>query len=130
MYTQENIEQLFELIGSLSNQKFVKTKNYEFIKTENNIWPNQIINISANESNIDGILDSRGLNNSLGKIPNLLMCNPINESTFILNKIKDRNYKSSSWTAMSFNLMENKIKNLKYNIGRMHRKTVSKYLEE
>ncbi|MBK7966133.1 MAG: hypothetical protein IPK10_13210 [Bacteroidetes bacterium] len=56
-YSQNNIEELFKLIGSFPNQEYVQADHYEYIRTSDSIWPNQLLNLKASENEIETVLD-------------------------------------------------------------------------
>jgi GNAT superfamily N-acetyltransferase len=103
-YSQSNIEALFRLIGSLPNQEYVETENYHYIKTADNAWPNQLFNLTASDEKLDSVLDAIEIQVEKGLIPNLMMCDALEENE--LEIISRRNYTSSQWTAMSFDLVK------------------------
>lgn len=103
-YSQKNIEQLFKLIGSFPNQQYVHSTHFEFIRTTDSAWPNQLINLNASEDEIDDVLDQIENDSEKGIIPDLLMLIPIYKNRFINDKLKQREYKSSKWTAMAHDL--------------------------
>ena len=104
MYSQNNIEELFELIGKIPEQEYFRSKKYDFIKTRGSIWPNQLLNIEVHIDDLGEVLEEIENQGNVKTIPNLLMCNPIRDNALIIEKIKARNYQSSLWTAMSHNL--------------------------
>lgn len=103
-YSQNNIEQLFKLIGSFPNQQFGRSTHFEFIKTTDSVWPNQLINLNAFEDEIEVVLDQIETDSEKETIPDLLMLNPICQNYIIINKLRERDYKSSEWTAMTHDL--------------------------
>lgn len=103
-YSQYNIEQLFKLIGRFPHQKYGQTTHFEYIKTTDSVWPNQLINLSTSEDEIDIVLNQIENDSEQGKIPDLLMLNPISKNTAIIDQLKKRKYKSSQWVAMTHDL--------------------------
>lgn len=107
-YSQDNIKQFYQLIGSMPDQEFSRTDHFEFIKTKNSVWPNQLINFHPTKDDMDEVLhqiENRSFN---GTFPSQLMLNPSTDSDFIINGLKKANYKSSQWTAMTHDL--NRVK--------------------
>lgn len=110
VYTQDNIEELFKLIGKLPEHKFACTKNYDFISASSSIWPNLLFNFKGALVNVEKILDDiESLDNDL-KLPNLLMTNPAKDNSLVIDRIKLRNYISSRWSAMTHFLNFDDIK--------------------
>lgn len=103
-YSQRNIEQLFRLIGSFPKQEYGQTSHFEFIRTTDSVWPNQLINLKASENEIETVLDVIEKKSEDGKIPNLLMLNPSTKVYALIEKLRQRDYKSSVWYAMNHNL--------------------------
>lgn len=103
-YDQDNIEQLFRLIGSLPNQDYGHSTYCDFIRTTNSVWPNLLINLNTSEHQISVVMEQMENDVETGAIPNLLMLNPTHNNTQIINQLKNRDYKSSVWTAMTHNL--------------------------
>jgi predicted GNAT family N-acyltransferase len=103
-YSQFNIEQLFQLIGSFPNQKYGESTHYDYIKTIDSAWPNQLINLSCSENEIDIVLDQIEKDSEKGEIPDLLMLNPSFKNYSIIDQLKKRKYNSSRWIAMTHDL--------------------------
>lgn len=103
-YSQRNIEQLFKLIGSFPNQQYVQTSHFDFIKTKDSAWPNQLINLKVSKNEIEPILDLIENDSEDGKIPNILMLNPSANVYNPTDALRRRNYKASVWYAMTHNL--------------------------
>ena len=103
-YSQRNIEQLFRLIGSFPNQEYGQTDHFEYIRTTDSIWPNQLINLKVSENEIETVLDVIEKNSEDGKIPNLLMLKPSTKDFTLINNLRQRDYKSRVWYAMTHNL--------------------------
>ena len=103
-YSQSNIEQLFKLIGSFPNQQYVQTDYFEYIKTKDSIWPNQLLNLQASENEIETVLDLIEEQSKDGEIPNLLMLNPNTKIHSLNDKLRQRAYKSGLWYAMAHSL--------------------------
>lgn len=103
-YSQKNIEQLFSLIGSFPNQQFVQTNHFDFIKTKDSAWPNQLINLRVANNEIDSVLDLMENDSEDGKIPDILMLNPSAKVDAITDKLRERGYKSGAWYAMTHTL--------------------------
>lgn len=118
MYSQKNIETLFETIGKSKGQEFGKSYYYEYIKAPLSIWPNQLFNLNVSIDNLDKVLEEiEGLHLQV-QLPNLLMCNPATDDKSILEKLHSKNYKKSVWTAMTHNLslVKNKEKGVELKI--------------
>lgn len=82
----------------------MQTAHFEYIRTTNSIWPNQLLNLNTSESNIETTLDVIEKKSGEGKIPNLLMLNPTTQMGTWIEKIRRRKYKSSVWYAMTHDL--------------------------
>ena len=105
-YTQKNLEHLFQRIGSFQNQAFVRTKHFDYIRTVDSAWPNQLLNLKASKQELDSILDKIEHDASSGAIPAILMGNPHTENSVLRAIVKQRNYRSSVWYAMSHSLKD------------------------
>ena len=103
-YSQNNIEQLFQLIGSFPNQKYGRSTHFEFIQTTNSVWPNQLLNLNASEGEIEIVLNQIENDSKKGTAPNLLMLNPNFKNSSIIDHLNKRGYKSSQWAAMTHEL--------------------------
>lgn len=103
-YSQNNIDQLFQLIGRFPNQHYGQSACFDFIKTTDCIWPNQLINFRATVNEVDAVLNQIEIDSENGEIPSLLMLNPIINGNSIINQIKKRDYKLSQWMAMTHDL--------------------------
>lgn len=103
-YTQKNIEQLFRLIGSYPNHEYVQTSHFDYIKTKDSAWPNQLLNFKVSEDEIEPVLDLIEKDSDDGKIPSLLMLNPSTNVDRITDRLRQRNYKGSAWYAMTHSL--------------------------
>lgn len=103
-YSQKNIEQLFKLIGSFPDQQYVQTSHFDFIKTKDSAWPNQLVNLKASKDEVQPVLDSIENDVQDGNIPSILMLNPCANASDLIRKIRQRNYKASAWYAMTHNL--------------------------
>lgn len=104
MYSQSNIESLFEMIGRSSGQKFIRTKYYDYIQTKDSAWPNQLFNFKPSVEESSQLLEKTEESCAKGLIPNLLMCNPVTDNAQVINSIKSRGYKQGGWTAMTHDL--------------------------
>ncbi len=104
MYEQHNIEELYALIGSLPGQEFSRGAHIDFIKTSHSIWPNQLINLRATQSELDGLLDDLENKVESGQLPSIYMGNPSADEPSILEGLNSRGYKTGQWTAMSHDL--------------------------
>lgn len=101
-YSQENIEQLFRLLGSFTNNTYTRLTYFDVVVTYNSAWPNQLLNLNISNSELNHVLNTIEHKAKHGAIPNLLMLN-VKDQT-IVNSIKVRQYKSTVWKAMSHNL--------------------------
>jgi ribosomal protein S18 acetylase RimI-like enzyme len=103
-YSQNNLEQLFRVIGSFPKQEYGQTNHYEFVRTTSSAWPNQLINFKASEKEIDTVLDTIERDSKAGKIPAILMLHSSTTPYAIMEKLRERDYQSSLWYAMTRNL--------------------------
>ncbi len=103
-YSQNNIEQLFKLIGNIPNQEYSCGIHYDYIKSKNSVWPNQLINLKTSENDLDRILAYIEKRSETGNIPSILMLKPNHFDNKIAIELQKRGYKSGSWTAMSHDL--------------------------
>lgn len=103
-YSQKNIEQLFQLIGSMPNQVYRQTSHFDFIKCKDSVWPNQLINLKLGADNMKAHLHAIEKQVDSGAIPNLLMLNPNTDLDLVITALKHRQYRSSKWTAMTHDL--------------------------
>jgi predicted GNAT family N-acyltransferase len=115
MYSQTNIEELFELIGRMPQQVFVRAAHYDMIKTSKSTWPNQLLNLHITLKEVDRVLDEIEYQGVKQQIPTLLMCNPIKDNALVIEKIMSRNYQSSTWTAMTHQLQYDELPQLSNN---------------
>jgi hypothetical protein len=105
MYSQSNIEALFTLIGKIPNQECKSTEHFDYIKTQNSLWPNKLYNLKATSNNIDDVLNEIEKKVKLGILPKQLLVEPSNENLEIIGKLKARNYKQGSWATMWHNML-------------------------
>jgi GNAT superfamily N-acetyltransferase len=103
-YSQNNLEQLFKLIGTIPNQEYSCELHYDYVKAKHSIWPNQLINLKATETDLDCILDSIEKRSKIGTIPNILMLKPTPLDYQAATMLQKRGYKPGTWTAMSHDL--------------------------
>ena len=101
MYSQDNIESLFMLIGSFPGGDFVVGRYYDVIRTRDSVWPNQLINLKLGNLDIKTFLNHLEFELSNGQLPGLLMCNPESDDHRLLSNMITRGYSSSRWFAMS-----------------------------
>lgn len=104
IYSQNNIEQLFRLIGSFPHQQYGLSAHFEFIQTTDSAWPNQLINLNASDNEADLVLDQMENDSEKGAIPDLLMLNPTSKNDSIIDQLRKRGYKSTKWAAMTHDL--------------------------
>ncbi len=118
-YSQANIEALFRLIGSFPGHEFVETEDFDFIKTKDSIWPNQLINLKAEVSNLNQVLSHIENESAQGRLPNILMSNPSDDDPVVVDLLKKRGYRSSQWAAMTHDLTildsENHFSEIEFN---------------
>lgn len=107
MYSQSNLEEFYELIGNLPNQEFTSEKHFDFIRTTNSIWPNQLLNLKTTKSNINKLLDIIEIKSSDDLIPKILTCNTLFDKKYVIDNLKARNYRHTIWLAMTHNLESN-----------------------
>lgn len=103
-YSQSNLEQLFQLIGSMPNQEYGRTAHFDYIKTAASAWPNQLINFRTEGKEIIHILNQIEKDALTGRIPELLMLNPSKDENLSKEPFIRKKYSSSVWTAMTHNL--------------------------
>ena len=103
-YSQSNLEQLFQLIGSMPNQEYGRTAHFDYIKTAASAWPNQLINFRTEGKEIIHILNQIEKDALTGRIPALLMLNPSKDENLSKEPFIRKKYSSSVWTAMTHNL--------------------------
>ena len=104
MYSQQNIEALFELIGSYPGQSFQRGDHYDVITTSGSIWPNQLINPRFT-GGTDQFLRDLKRQVKEEKLPGLIMCAP-NTDQETLTALETREYRKSVWTAMTYDMSE------------------------
>ena len=112
MYSQNNLEELYKLIGQIPNQQFFSGPNYDFIKTHNSIWPNLIFNLKASKKKVESLLDKIEIKTTDYLIPNIIVCNHTKKNEHLINVLNRRNYDYGIWIAMYHNLKLSKPKNL------------------
>lgn len=101
MYSQNNIESLFKLIGNIQGNTYTNSNYFDIIKSENSIWPNLIFNLNYN--NFNDVINELELKKNDLKFPNLLMIDSDIKNIEVINYFNAK-YKSGYWTAMSHNL--------------------------
>ncbi|MEM6265258.1 MAG: GNAT family N-acetyltransferase, partial [Bacteroidota bacterium] len=106
MYSQLNLERLFQLIGRMPHQEYRREDLYEFIQTPVSVWPNQVFNFSASKDQIDGELAHLEELVRQGTIPAQLMLHPSQSHEWVIDHLKNRSYPSQMWTAMVHKLKE------------------------
>lgn len=105
MYSQQNIEELFALIGTFPSQQQTNGKYFDLVKTTKSIWPNQLYNLRVPLEQVDELFDAIAKADA-STLPKLLMCNPTTDDQHVLNALREKQYRSSTWTAMSHNLLD------------------------
>jgi len=103
-YSQSNLEGLYRLIGAMPEQEFHSGMHYDYIKTWNSVWPNQIINLKVTENDFYRVMDGIEENSQKGTIPNILMLSPELSDNFVLDGLKIKNYDFKRWSAMTHDL--------------------------
>lgn len=103
-YTPLNLEHFLQLIGSYPNQQFGQTAFYNFIKSDDSAWPNKVFNLRASEGEIEQVLNEIEDKATEGLLPDILILDPMTTSPTVLNHVKNRDYRSSTWTAMTHDL--------------------------
>lgn len=104
MYSQQNIEAFYALIGSLPGNQWKQLENFDFIRTANSIWPNQLLNLKVGDYSTAQLLDKLEEQVKSGQIPHILMCAPHGTSAYLMEALTQRPYKTSTWSAMSHQL--------------------------
>ena len=104
MYSHANLFELFELIGSMPDQKVVHGDHFDYIKTSSSIWPYQLFNFKAPLKIMNDALEKIETQVEKGEIPSLLMCDPTTDQPELIERLRTLKYSKGSWMAMSHDL--------------------------
>jgi GNAT superfamily N-acetyltransferase len=88
-------------MGKTQNHQFVETDDFDYFKSSNGNWPNQILNIKVGVEYVQGLLENIEQQSKTGHLPAIVKCDPNRDSIEMVNTISTRGYSQGQWTAMT-----------------------------
>ncbi|MCE2496575.1 MAG: GNAT family N-acetyltransferase [Flavobacteriales bacterium] len=102
-YSQANLLELFELIGSIDGNEYAEFEEFKAICCPESIWPNQLVEFDPRADQLETAVDELERTVTENDLLNLLMLDAFAKLE-VVSKLSGRGYKRGQWTAMSTDL--------------------------